>query len=123
MKKTALILCGILLFYGANAMNPEKQEAVLQLKIPAMKFVVNTVPSVEILQYPSEEKVVLDGGIIARQINLQCKTYNGIKTEGPLKISHDMSKEEMFDALFTAFGKSVEIDWFEGFLVKTLPEK
>ena len=72
--------------------------------VKARLFEVQTVPPVSVCQIPSECRIILDFGFSAKSINLVCASYNGIPVNGSIKLSYDMSKQQIEDALHAAFG-------------------
>ena len=119
MKRIALVLCATAsLFSGVSAMDSAQQESGTQQQIPVKMFVVQTVPPVKVMQIPSDEKVILDGFIRARSINMECVTYNGISLNAPIKLSYDMTTEQMAAALITSFGADKTVQFLEGTLTR-----
>ncbi|MBQ7673023.1 MAG: hypothetical protein IJT36_00595 [Alphaproteobacteria bacterium] len=119
MKRIALVLCAtVSLFSGISAMDSAQQESGTQQQIPVKMFVVQTVPPVEVMQIPSDEKVILDGFIRARSINIECFNYNGIQLNAPIKLSYDMTTEQMVSALMASFGADKQIQFLEGTLTR-----
>ena len=103
MKNLALILTlGFATFFDAHTMKSEQSNRD-QEGVPIVLYKVNVQPPVEVLQIPSK-KIVQLGGMISRSISIDCKKYNGIKMNAPIKISYDMTKEQLGQSLCTSFG-------------------
>ena len=104
MKNLALIFgLATILLSDANAMKPAEQSKNAQERIPIALYTVNLQPPVEVLMFPSEEKVQL-GGLMAREINLSCRNYNGLPVYAPIRIRYDMSLNEVVNSLCASFG-------------------
>ena len=100
-------------FFNSNAMQSE-QSSRDQSGLPVVLYRVEVKPPVEVLQIPSK-KIIQLGGIISKSIRIDCKEYNGIKMNAPINIKYDMTKEELGQALCTAFGVS-SINFREGIM-------
>lgn len=103
MKNLALIfLLVIALFSDVNAMPSECQTNNSQDSIPVTLYTVRHRPPIEVLVVPSMEKVKL-GGIIDREIHIDCKNYKGIPVYSPIYVRYDMSLDEVVDSLCESF--------------------
>lgn len=116
MKKISFAICATLAFLSdVGAMNWAKEEQY-NGKVPVRIYVVKTAPPIEIVQLPTQQQVILDNGIIAPSINIECNTYNDIQTKGKLSIKYDMNLEQMINAIRMFVGKDKDIEYIEGWL-------
>lgn len=110
MKRIALVLCAtVSLLSGVNAMDLIQKEPEIQQQIPAKKFVVNTVPPVEVIQIPSEQRICFDVDYIDSYIDIEEGSYNGVTLNAPIRLSYDMTKEQIISALLASFGADKEV--------------
>lgn len=91
------------LCWNVDAMKSPAQKSSSDQKIVNfVRYLTPTEPAVELYQFPSEKKLAL-GGLIATSINISCKTYNGLKVNGSLNISWDMTMQQIGEALCKFF--------------------
>ena len=89
-------------FPEANAMHTSAEE--FNDRAPFLLVQVQSNPPVEILNLPSEKRVILDGALSGKSINLQCKHYNGVPMRAPLIVQYDMDDSTFLRNIAEAFG-------------------
>ena len=71
-------------------------------------------PKIDVLQIPSEERVILEG-ISKPIIRIDSDNFNGIPIYAPINLRYSMTKEEMSSALYNSF-RIDNIHWFQGIM-------
>ena len=75
-------------------------------RIPFLLVQVPCNPPIEILNLPSEQKIIFDGKLSARSINMQCGSYNNIPMRAPLVLQYDMDDSTFLGHVYIAFGRA-----------------
>lgn len=73
---------------------------------------VKAEPKVDVLQIPSEEKIILEN-ISKPKIRIDYENFNGVPIYTPIDLNYSMTKKEVCRALHRSFGIS-DIHWFQG---------
>ncbi|MCR4556001.1 MAG: hypothetical protein K5766_04300 [Alphaproteobacteria bacterium] len=109
MKNLVLIFGLIVVTLSdTNAMRTVVRE--FDNRVPFLLVRVPSNPPIEILNLPSEQKVILDGELIARSINLQSDSYNNVPMRAPLVLQYDMDDSTFLDNVYAAFGRACQYE-------------
>ena len=112
MKNMWLIIVLVTVFQlNARPMNETKFSDGSE-DIHFILYRVKIEPKVDVLQIPSEERVILEG-ISKPIIRIDSDNFNGVPIYSPINLDYSMTKKEICQALYESF-RLDDIYWFQG---------